>query len=180
MGQRVIKLSIMSAQKEYTCQHDWPEDCRVQGGDRGLVIDPQNPEKSYTTAFIEVFPQNPNTFIRGEGATPEEAENKAWEKYQRALACPGHEFERRGYTNGAGFCKHCGMFAPQAFEPSTKCKTCGKPTDFAADVDGNYYCEDHQRDIPFDKWTRVEWFLAYSEYKEYCRNNGVPFNIEDY
>jgi hypothetical protein len=71
----------------------------------------------YKTAFFEAFPENPRTFIRGEGKTVKEAEEKAWEKLQGYLACEGHEFERRNYKNGVGFCKYCNMFKSHAFKP---------------------------------------------------------------
>ncbi|MGE7622931.1 hypothetical protein ACQKMD_07700 [Viridibacillus sp. NPDC096237] len=75
-------------------------DCGVaiQGGDRGLV---GTREGTYITAFVEPFPKNPNTFIRGEDKTVAEAETKSWEKYQRIINCSKLAFERRGYKNGA-------------------------------------------------------------------------------
>lgn len=95
----------------------WPDDCMVQWGDSGVVLREADKGGSYRTAFFEAFPRNPNTFIRGEGATVGDAEASAFAKFQKYQACDGHEFERRGYTNGAGFCKHCGFFGSKAFEP---------------------------------------------------------------
>jgi len=126
----------------YLCKHDWAEDCFVQCGGDGIVFERKGAlvniftsekpletyaeERSlpstYTTAFFEAFPNNPATFLRGEGKTIEEAEEQAWQKFQRYLACAGHEFEKRGYTNGAGFCKHCNMFACKVFEPEPPTK----------------------------------------------------------
>lgn len=88
----------------------WPDDCYVQWGDKGVV---GTAKGSYITAFFESFP--PGTFIRGEGLHVAAAEQDAWKQYERILACPAHEFERRGYTNGMGFCKHCGMSSSKAF-----------------------------------------------------------------
>jgi hypothetical protein len=173
---KVIKVSDG---REYSCAHNWPEDCFVQGDDFGIVFDTQSLEKSYTTAFFEAFPKNPETFIRGEGVNIAQAEEGAWQQYQKILNCPGHEFERRGYTNGAGFCKHCDLFNSNAFEPLTKCKVCEKPTTYAVDVDGNHYCEDHQRDIPLEKWTAVSWLVAYRQYYMYCRGHKIPYNAPD-
>ncbi len=93
----------------------WEDDTYVPWGGKGLVLVKEG--ESYTTAFFEAFPHNPDTFIRGEGRTVPEAEQDAWNKFQRIRACPGHEFERRGYTNGCGFCKHCNMSSSKAFEP---------------------------------------------------------------
>lgn len=95
----------------------WPENCYIQWGGRGVSLRRKEEGGSYMTAFFEAFPRNPDTFIRGEGATVAEAEQSAFDKLTRYQACSGHEFERRGYTNGAGFCKHCGMFKSKAFEP---------------------------------------------------------------
>lgn len=95
----------------------WPEDCFIQWGGQGLVFRHEKEGGCYTTAFFEAFPNDPKTFIRGEGASIEEAEKSAFKQFEHFRACPGHEFERRNYTNGAGFCKHCGLFKSDAFEP---------------------------------------------------------------
>lgn len=153
------------AKDPHPCQYDWPGDCFVQCGGHGLVVPKgvleslligEKPEKSksYTTAFFEAFPSD--TFIRGEGDTIEEAEGKCWEKYQRGLACKGHEFERRGYKNGAGFCKYCNFFKSGVFEPSEKCVICGKATFCVYDTDGNWYCKEHKDKIPKDKKTKLQ------------------------
>lgn len=96
---------------------EWPADCTVQWGARGVVLRRQENGGSYNTAFFEAFPTKPKTFIRGEGSTIEEAERSAFGQFEKFQACPNHEFERRNYTNGAGFCKHCGLFNSTAFEP---------------------------------------------------------------
>jgi hypothetical protein len=93
----------------------WPDDCYVQWGDTGVVFRRKEHGGSYETAFFEAFPGD--TFIRGEGKTVAEAEAHAFAQFIRFSACSGHDFERRNYTNGAGFCKHCGMFKGKAFEP---------------------------------------------------------------
>lgn len=132
----------------YTCQYDWPTDCFVQCGGSGLVVaaksmdeafaDPvetvgqvlgvtEAPQGSYRTAFFEAFPRNPNTFLRGEGTTIEEAETAAWKKYQTHSACEHPAFEKRGYTNGAGFCVECDMFSSKHFAPWENCKHCDYP-----------------------------------------------------
>lgn len=92
---------------EYQPRCAWPEDCMVQWGN-GLI--PSVP-------FFEAFPTG--TFIRGEGADIAEAEEKAFEKYQRDLACD-HVWGRQRpggdlYTNGAAFCRKCGGFRSQMF-----------------------------------------------------------------
>lgn len=160
---RKMRLSLLSHKREYECQYPWPEDCPIQGGDSGIVLPKGSLEKAltdpkeslkvvaaalgqpstqecYRTAFVEAFPRNPDTFIRGEGSTLEEAETDAWDQFLKVNRCSEHEYERKGYTNGAGFCKHCGMFKSKAFEPTTKCCKCGSPTNYSADRVGNFYC----------------------------------------
>lgn len=96
----------------------WPADVGVQGGEHGVVLH-RDSSKNYGTAFVEVFPPQPEGgFIRGEGATLAEAESAAWSQYIREMACSrgeGHVFERRGYTNGAGFCTKCNGFRSGVF-----------------------------------------------------------------
>ena len=129
----------------------WPEDCSVQWGARGIVL---GRLKARRTAFFEAFPAAPATFIRGEGASVAEAERAAFAQLERVLACGGHEFERRGYTNGAGFCRHCGLFKSKAFEPSTLCTVCAQPTYYTwgRDAQGleHWYCEQHAALRPRD------------------------------
>ncbi len=138
------------AAEPYTPAAAWPEDCYVQWGSDGVVL--SRSKGSYRTAFFEAFPSEPATFIRGEGATVAEAEAKAFAAFEHYRACAGHEFERRGYTNGAGFCKHCGLFASKAFEPTTLCHVCGTPTNhscgYTKDAETGarqafWYCEAH-------------------------------------
>ncbi|MFJ4902821.1 hypothetical protein [Streptomyces sp. NPDC088727] len=100
-----------------TAQHDWPEDVFIQGGEHGVVFG--GPDGAYQTAFFEAFPTG--TFLRGEGSTLAEAEDKCWTQYQTFTACDGKgphgPFERRNYTNGAGFCTRCGIWMSKVFEP---------------------------------------------------------------
>ena len=152
---RYAKRSIFSKVSpgvDYPCDHPWPE-CFIQCGDSGLVFSKKG---NYTTAFFEAFPRDPDTFIRGQGKTIKDAENDAWEQWERVRGCPGHEFERRGYENGAGFCKHCGFFKSKAFPPSNKCCICGEPTYYTHDIDKNWYCEDHADQKPKEKWTKID------------------------
>ena len=134
-------FSKLKGKTSYDCKFDWPKDCYCQGGDDGIVF--SKTKGSYRTSFFEAFPNNPDTFIRGEGETIELAEKAAWEKFKKYNSCSNHEFERRGYTNGAGFCKHCGLFKSKCFEPTTLCYICKKPTDYDCDQLNNYFCEEH-------------------------------------
>lgn len=130
---------------EETSKYPWPENCYVQGGSKGVVL---RKEDSYTTAFVEAFPKSPDCFIRGEGATIEEADDKCWEKYQEIVNCPRHEFERRDRKDGYGFCKRCGMGKSKVFEPLTKCVVCKTPTNYSSDKFDNFYCAKHKRMMP--------------------------------
>lgn len=131
----------------YVLTRPWPLDCMVQAGSSGLVV-LRGTGDSYTTAFFEAFPLNPATFLRGEGPTVADAEDAAWVKYQKVQSCPGsrgHEFETRGYRNGAGFCIHCGMFASGVFDVKVvghPCKVCGVGTNWVNEGD-DWFCKEH-------------------------------------
>lgn len=135
-----VKVSIFSKAKGYDSPHAWPTGTFLQAGDSGIVFtkgtlneafaDPDKgaqivsaalggpqPKSSYRTAFFEAFPNDPDTFIRGEGQTIAEADLNAYTQFLKFKACKEHNYEKRGYKNGAGFCKHCGMFKSEAFTP---------------------------------------------------------------
>ncbi len=142
---RILQGSLLSTIETYECQYDWPVDCFAQYGDRGIVFTKKG---SYRTACVEAFPTNPKTFIRGEGATVQEAETNAWNKFEEQRDCPSHEFERGKYRNGAGICKHCKLFASDIFEPTTKCIVCNTPSYYSFDKNDNWYCEIHKDQNP--------------------------------
>lgn len=153
----------------YELTQPWPEDCYVQGGSRGLVMS-RTPGKSYNTAFVEAFPTQPATFIRGEGPTLEEAEKQAWAKYERVAAGDHeHEYEDRGYRNGAGFCKHCDLFTSNVFTPTelgSFCSVCETPT-FWTNVAGQVYCETHAPSREERSQLR----------EEHTKNGGAPDSL---
>lgn len=99
--------SMLGRQVDYTPTCAWPDDCMVQWG-HGII--PANP-------FFEAFP--PGTFIRGDGATIAEAEQKAFAQYVSEFQCQhvwGRHHDRRGtYLNGAGWCRKCGAFRGKMF-----------------------------------------------------------------
>lgn len=105
-------------------RHPWPDDVGVQGGKNGLVF-VRGTTETYRTAFVEASPGG--TFLRGEGATVQEAEDACWAKYQTFLSCDGTgephgPFEPRHYDNGAGFCTRCGAWFTGVCEPSQEVK----------------------------------------------------------
>lgn len=112
------------AHTDVEARHPWPEDMFIQGGKRGVVF-VRGTSDTYWTAFVEAFPGG--TFIRGQGATVEEAEDAAWAKYQTFLNCDGTgqphgPFEARHYENGSGFCTRCGAWMSGVCEPSQDVK----------------------------------------------------------
>lgn len=130
----------------------WPDDCMVQWGSHGAVLCKNKP--SYTTAFFEAFPRDPDTFIREEGSTIAEAEEDAFKQFTRFAGCEHLEYEKRRYKNGCGFCIACGMFKTNVFEPDEHCSICGKATYYTYGKDSDevyhWYCEEHSHLRPRD------------------------------
>ena len=162
-GDRVAR---QSGNSPYVCKHDWPIAVQVQCGDDGMVFPARTLEgvlsgqvsgvdvlsgkqEHYKTAFFEAFPRDPQTFIRGEGQSIEEAESKCWESYQRILSCPKHDFERRDRDDGYCFCKHCGL-SGMFMQPLHPCRGC-KATEYelyGRDKDGNGHCKTCYKNLP--------------------------------
>lgn len=136
-----ILTALCSTVKEYPLSYDWGFFC--QYGGEGIVFSGAD---TYETAFFEAFPRKPKCFIRGEGKTVEDAEKEAWGKYQKIIICD-HEMERRGRTDGYGYCKKC-SYSSTVFEALTKCYKCGIPTSYTEDTRGNHFCKKHRRFIP--------------------------------
>lgn len=90
--------------------------------------------------FFEAFPAGWGYF-RGTGEDTAAAEACAWQKFSRARACNGHDFDRRGYRNGGAVCKDCGIFA-MVFEPLERCEVCGVAT-YHSTHEGKWRCEAH-------------------------------------
>ena len=147
-GHKAISLCAFAgtAERDVPAQHPWPSETFLQGGERGVVFVKSG--ENYETAFVEAH-SGTLGFLRGEGATWQEAEDDAWAKAQRIIACPGpngHEWEPRGYRNGCGFCKHCGRFASKVFtleEVGSFCEVCRTPTFWHVEEDGTLRCPDH-------------------------------------
>jgi hypothetical protein len=157
----------------YDCKYDW--NCGVQCGSKGITVkdldaalegDLSKRNISYTTAFFEAFPRNPDTFIRGEGKTIEEAEENAWQELQGYLACSEHEWEPRNYTNGAAFCKKCNLFGSKMWGINTVCSICSHPTTYSTASDGKIYCEsclEYHPDI--EKEWLIKWNIKHFKEK---------------
>ncbi|MBP8055160.1 MAG: hypothetical protein KA314_04930 [Chloroflexi bacterium] len=196
---RIIKPSFFSSNREaYECRFDWPGNCFVQCGGDGIVftgekglqeafanplevvattlapeeIAQASPLKHYRTAFFEAFPRNPNTFIRGEGVTIAAAEEATWDKFQKIIACPGHEFEARGYENGGGFCRHCNMFQSDVIAPHIPCVGCGMPTWWSRDINGDMWCAECE--VPEELMTEDSKWL-----KEHIARSRAAMELDD-
>lgn len=169
------KKASKSFGEAYDCLQPWPEDCSVQCGGHGIVLPSGSLEtvltsdkplgelakaavqkESYTTAFFEAFPKTPSCFIRGEGKTIEEAEEKAYIKFKGILDCPGHEFEARGRKDGYGYCKNCSLSTSGVLPILNKCCKCKEPTNYTTDDNGKYYCKKHARVKPKSKHRFLE------------------------
>ncbi|WP_216726131.1 hypothetical protein [Hymenobacter siberiensis] len=156
-----MKLARCSSREPYECKKDWPDNCFVQAGNCGIVFDAKHEEGGYETAFFEAFPkyQQGSTFIRGEGKTIEEAEASAFAQHLRFKDCTHAEgYDARGYTNGCGFCKTCGMFASKVIPLTTHCVVCDALTQDAEDKHGNYYCDAHKDHIKQEDkhWVQIK------------------------
>lgn len=106
-----MKVASQHAWKDadYKPRYDWPGDTLVQWGGNGVVLG-KNP---YSTAFFEAFPDKKLSaaggFIRGEGATIEDAEADAFAKFTKQDAC-NHLWGREHYRNSGQLCRHCRAF----------------------------------------------------------------------
>jgi hypothetical protein len=181
-----VRVSIFSspAERDYDSPYAWPAGTFLQAGDSGIVLPSgslrkvltddkagaqvvgaalgvaEPPEGAYTTAFLEAFPKHPATFIRGEGKTIAEADASAWRQFQRFAACPKHKFWRKGYTNGAGFCRCCGLFKSKAFRPIGRCRYNCKGAVADHDAKGRGYCKRHNQKNPNRMFDRVDGRLV--------------------
>lgn len=133
----MTKIIKTNSNEDYQLQYDW-NDIFVQCNDSGIVLG-QNP---YTTAFFESFPRKPDTFIRGEGKTIQEAETAAWNKYQKTLGCQDHEYKYHSDI-GHGKCIHCNLFTSYALPNKLCCSVCNKEGSYfnVAVPDSKYECK---------------------------------------
>ncbi|MGI8306985.1 hypothetical protein [Saccharopolyspora hattusasensis] len=152
IGDQIKFLSIDTHQ----ARHPWPPETIVSAG-KGVVVQrhpkPGEP-RTHTTFFMEIYPPGA-AFIRSEGQTPAECEDSAWAQYQHALDCTDgtgrHDWESRGYRNGAGFCSRCNTFDPQVFtgeQLGQHCRVCQTGTTCHWETDEatgqvSFLCADH-------------------------------------
>lgn len=167
----------------YLCQKTWPEDCFVQCGGDGMVFvegtmkeafdNPvdffKSPPKHYRTAFFEAFPKNPDTFIRGEGKTLEEAEENCYKRWQKILDCPKHDYEPHG-LDGSGICKLCKLFQSDVLEPIVKCKICGKKR--YGELKEDVYCREHYAETDYGA-LQLQWHNLMDKRNENYSNEQI-------
>lgn len=130
--------------EEYKCKFKWPEKVQTQHGKKGIKVSKNG---NYTTAFFEVFNINvTDSYIRGEGKTVEDAERKAFNRYDKMKECNEHDFRRVGETVNAQ-CILCNSCKYHFFEPleKFKCKICDQKSVRFRLPDGtqNVYCYQH-------------------------------------
>lgn len=120
---------------------EWPKDAVAQCG--GGEIDGIG-----KTCFFEVFF---NDFhVRGEGATKNDAENNAWDKYQIYQNCE-HTFKRISDSSDVGRCEKCGMNKKGVMEVISCCAICQKKS-VNHYVNGiGYTCYKHYKEDLIDK-----------------------------
>jgi hypothetical protein len=152
----------------YDAAHPWPEDCFCQcGGNLSAtgerLFNYPGSEKHPNKAFFEAFPKSPiSTFLRGDSSVSlAEAEQKAWNRYQKICACTvdhtkPENFDPKGYENGLGFCKSCGVGVSEIFPPAHKCPNCDKPNYYSPDKTGAYWCEDCAHLVPEDRLSETQ------------------------
>jgi hypothetical protein len=79
------------------------------------------------------------------------------EKLTQQNGCAGHEYTPKHYTNGVGFCKHCGQMKSHAFtaeDLGQKCRDCNSPTGVESGRKtraGDFVCDDHDELLPYQK-----------------------------
>ena len=127
-----------------------------------------DPEGSYRTAFFEAFPKVIDDFVRGEGSTLDEAEKDCWERYQKILNCPKHEYVPSFYKDGQGVCKHCRHFAQSVLPLLRVCIICSAKV--YGESEGKTYCEKHFADTAegkklFAERQRLQEQLEEDEYQ---------------
>jgi hypothetical protein len=140
-----MKMARMSFGSDYECKQKWNDETFVQCGASGIVLCEK--EDNYETAFFESFPRDPDCFLRGEGHTIEEAEEKCFAKWQNILNCKGHEFESRGRKDDYGYCMHCPLSQSGVLTPAFNCIVCEVPCFGNSDKDDQQYCKEHYYEL---------------------------------
>lgn len=149
----------------YSISCAWPEGTSIQGG---RVLREGEDGLQHDLHFVEVSTP-PHGYFRAEAPTMAAAEQAAFARYQLSAQCPGHEWQARGYTNGAGFCRHCGVFGSNVLtgeQLGQHCHTCGVGTTYGQYSTHAYW--DAQRFQVINPGPREEWAFFCAEHAP-CR-----------
>jgi hypothetical protein len=178
----VAKIALHSrgagSRVKVACTKPWPDDCFVQSGDQRRLIHHalilgREWANNVSPFFFEAFPRSPDTYLRGEGATFEDAENACWHQYQAILNCPEHDFDRCGRSDGYARCRHCGL-SGAFLEPTTRCVVCDVVTNWCEAANGAWYCKEHWMTMPRELWDESRQYIddlgitTLAEYEAHC------------
>lgn len=157
----------------YLCQKEWPEDAKLQYGEKGLVI---KGNESYTTAFFEVFYKD--EFVRGEGRDAQEAEAKAFALLDKRLSCD-HIYEPWSKKPSTGICTLCGKLHPLLYTSPYHCEVCGQEH-VCFQIGGHHYCLKHycEADITNKSEYLQDVYRKAQETTRYGLKHGVFDNLE--
>ncbi len=163
---------------DYDCLQDWPESTYLQCSDKGIVIGKGG---NYTTAFFEAFPKNPSTFIRGEGATIADAELVAFNKYQKILSCPKHEYQQKKNSEH-GVCVHCNLSTSNIFPPTHSCVVCGKEHVNYFNIKDEMLCQTHfmEQHEELMKGYDIADLKVYQGYESLYEKNKLVLDIYEF
>lgn len=126
----------------------------------------------------------PGVFILGRGITIEYADDEAWAQLQAYRACPGHEWQARGYREGTGFCTHCGTTGIKvitAEELGLRCTECGTPTfhRVTGSASRESRCTDHDPRWPYLAAVRQAGFVREDHPEMFDRLRAVADGLKD-
>ena len=179
-GKKVVRLNH-SPNEYYELKYDWREDTYFNiNGPAECQKELYIREGWDIDYYMEVFTryENAETYKGVHGNSFEDCEEKLWNKIQKYIECE-HEFVRDSptgihYSNGAGFCKHCGMFKSKAFEPETKCMKCGKNANLNKCINGEEVCDDCYEELPWYMKLDCKYFSDVS-FLRYCSSHHDVF-----
>lgn len=166
-GKRLAPTSSFDSESTYTCQHPWPDDCFVQCGGSGILF---GEDGCKDTCFFEAFP--PDTFLRGDSDNNiQEAEDRCWKRYQKICDCllnhnDPASFDAKGYDNGYGFCKGCGMGKSGMVPPHEPCINCGEKTWYSRDNKGQRWCEKCCDQQPEELWSETRKMIEKAKHEK--------------
>lgn len=159
-NKKIVKLNY--SDNYYELLYDWPLDTiwNINGSLNEELNKKYRPEGVYIEIFTNTF--NAKTYIGTHGVNFQECEKILWNKFQSYLQCQ-HEFIRESpkgkhYKDGSGFCKYCGMFATDVFEPEDICEICNKHANVYSLLNGKKVCEDCYNNQSWENQLGLKYF----------------------